>query len=124
MAQSLAEQGLAGAEAGSGRNRATARTRNPEMSNALLGSEIAVTVITIPASESAGRGYFTAVRATRITAMIVSSAPVRSHQRIRPGRADRVLPRAPCRATRPEDEDEDHTTIVRRRSLTAASPYA
>ena len=119
MAQSLAEQGLAGAEAGSGRNRATARTRTPEMSNALLGSEIAVTVITIPANESAGRGYFTAVRARRSTAMIVSSAPVRSHQRIRPRRAGRVLRWAPYRA--PRSEDEDHTTIVRRRSLTAAS---
>ena len=88
----------------------------------MLGSEMPATVIAVPASESAGRGYFPAVRARRITPMIVSSAPVRSHQRIRPGRADRVLPRAPCRAARPEDED--HTTIVRRRSLTAASPYA
>jgi hypothetical protein len=121
MAQSRLEQGLAGAEDGSGKNRATMRTRTPAMSTALLGSEIAATVIAIPASDSAGRGYFIAVRARRITAMIVSSAPVRSHQRIRPRRADRVLPRAPGRAARPEDEDEDHTTIVRRRSLTAAS---
>jgi hypothetical protein len=102
-------------------NRASRQTRNPEISTALLGSEMPTTVIAVPASESAGRGYFPAVRARRITPMIMSSAPVRSHQRIRPGRAGRVLPWAPCRVARPEDED--HTTMVRRRrrSLTAAS---
>jgi hypothetical protein len=118
--QSRPEQGLAGAEARSdGMNRASRHTRNPEISTALLGSEMPTIVTAVPASESAGRGYFIAVRAMRITAMIVSSAPVRSHQRIRPRRADRVVRGAPCRPARPEDED--HTTMVRRRSLTAAS---
>ena len=102
-------------------NRASRQTRNPEISTALLGSEMPIAVITVPARENAGRGYFRAVRPVRITPMIVSSAPVRSHQRIRPGRADRVLPWAPCCAAR--SEDEDHTTMARRRrrSLTAAS---
>jgi hypothetical protein len=119
-AQSRAEQGLADAEAGPGRNMATRRTRNPEISTASLGSEMPATVTAVPASETAGRGYFRAIRARRIMAMIASSAPVRSHQRIRLGRAGRVL--GPCRAARPEDED--HTTMVRRRgrSLTATSP--
>jgi hypothetical protein len=111
--QSRAEQGVADAEAGSdGMNMASMRTANPEMSTGSLRSEIPITVITVPASERAGRGYFAAVRARRITPMIMSSAPVLSHQRIRPGRVDRAISWTRCRAVRPDDED--HTTTVRR----------
>ena len=55
-AQSRPEQGPAGAEAGSdGMSRASIRTTNPAMSTALLGSEMPITVITVPASEIVGR---------------------------------------------------------------------
>ena len=121
--QRWTEQGLAAAEAApDGMNMASRRTTNPEIRTVSLGTEMPATTITVPASERAGRGYFRAVRARRITPMIMSSAPVRSHQRIRPGRADRVISWTPGRPARVEDEDHT-TTMVRRRdrSLTAAS---
>src|ERR1700724_2483550 len=54
--------------------------------------------------------------------MIASSTTVRTRHRIRLARVDRVITCTPCRATRPE-EDEDHATMVRRRdrSLIEAS---
>src|SRR3984957_14073125 len=54
--------------------------------------------------------------------MIARSTTVRTRHRIRLARVDRVVTCTPCRATRPE-EDEDHATMVRRRdrSLIAAS---
>ena len=56
-AHSRAEQGLAGAAAGSdGRNMARNRTKNPETSTAPLGSVMPATVTAVPASERAGRG--------------------------------------------------------------------
>jgi hypothetical protein len=46
----LADRGLAGAEAPSdGMNIASRRTRNPEISTASLGSEMPMTMITVPA---------------------------------------------------------------------------
>jgi hypothetical protein len=90
------------------------------MSTAPLGAVIPATVMAVPASESAGRGWVLTVRARRIRPINVRSMPTRSHQRIRAAREGRATHWMLCLGARAE---ELHTTTVRRRDrrLTAAS---
>src|SRR5260370_32727547 len=67
----------------------------PQQKAATLGSMTPMTVSNVPVSRKADRRRARVIRASRMTSMTVSSAPVRSHQRIRPPRASRVRPRSP-----------------------------
>jgi len=90
------------------------------MSTAELGRVMPVKVTAVPASESVGRGRDLAVRARRIRPMSASSAPVRSHHRIRLMREGRAAHWTPCRGA---GRVEIHKTTVcpRDRRPTAAS---